>query len=106
MWPAAQTRIICQPRLIRTCWAFTITFLLMSKHIDNLKRLFGKLKARYGADDDYVSQIGQEIDARSEQEAASLADAHAHPQAQGQPVPALHSVKAGHAAPQSQPIRR
>jgi hypothetical protein len=34
----------------------------MIRHVDNLKRLFGKLQARYGSDDPLVLQVKDELD--------------------------------------------
>ena len=34
----------------------------MSKHIGNMKRLYTKLLARYGADDDLVLQVSTELE--------------------------------------------
>ena len=34
----------------------------MSRQLENLKRVFGKLQSRYGADDEIVSQFKQEVD--------------------------------------------
>ena len=36
----------------------------MSRHLDNLKRLFGKLQVRYGDHDEMVLQVKQELDFR------------------------------------------
>ena len=40
----------------------------MSRQLENLKRLFGKLQSRYGADDALVSQLKQEVDSRESAE--------------------------------------
>lgn len=34
----------------------------MSRQLENLKRVFGKLRCRYGADDEIVSQFKQEVE--------------------------------------------
>ena len=34
----------------------------MSRQLENLKRVFGKLKNRYGADDEIVSQFKREVE--------------------------------------------
>lgn len=36
----------------------------MSRHLDNMKRLYQKLQLRYGADDALVLQVKQELEAR------------------------------------------
>jgi hypothetical protein len=36
----------------------------MSRQLENLKRVFGKLQSRYGADDALVSQFRQEVQSR------------------------------------------
>ena len=36
----------------------------MSRHLDNLKRLFGKLQVRYGDHDEMVLQVKHELDSR------------------------------------------
>lgn len=36
----------------------------MSRQLDNLKRLFGEMRGRYGEDDPIVSQFKQEMQAR------------------------------------------
>ena len=33
----------------------------MSRQLENLKRVFGKLRSRYGEDDEIVSQFKQEV---------------------------------------------
>ena len=40
----------------------------MSRQLENLKRVFGKLQSRYGADDALVSQFKQEVDSRESTE--------------------------------------
>jgi hypothetical protein len=40
----------------------------MSRQLENLKRMFGKLQSRYGADDALVSQFKQEVDSRESAE--------------------------------------
>ena len=34
----------------------------MSRQLENLRRVFGKLRCRYGADDEIVSQFKQEVE--------------------------------------------
>ena len=34
----------------------------MSRQLENLKRVFGKLRSRYGEDDEIVSQFKQEVE--------------------------------------------
>ena len=34
----------------------------MSRQLENLKRMFGKLRSRYGDDDEIVSQFKQEVE--------------------------------------------
>lgn len=36
----------------------------MSRHLENLQRMFGKLQSRYGAEDALVSQFKQEVESR------------------------------------------
>ncbi|MDO9400498.1 MAG: hypothetical protein Q7T46_03400 [Polaromonas sp.] len=36
----------------------------MSRHLDNLKRVFQKLQVRYGEDDPMVLQVKQELESR------------------------------------------
>jgi hypothetical protein len=40
----------------------------MSRHLENLQRMFGKLQNRYGADDAIVSQFKQEVESRESAE--------------------------------------
>jgi hypothetical protein len=40
----------------------------MSRQLENLKRVFGKLQSRYGADDALVSQFKEEVDSRESSE--------------------------------------
>ena len=40
----------------------------MSRQLENLKRVFGKLQSRYGADDAIVSQFKQELESRESAE--------------------------------------
>lgn len=40
----------------------------MSRQLENLKRVFGKLQSRYGADDAIVSQFRQEVEFRESAE--------------------------------------
>jgi hypothetical protein len=40
----------------------------MSRQLENLKRVFGKLQSRYGADDALVSQFKQEVETRESTE--------------------------------------
>ena len=40
----------------------------MSRQLENLKRVFGKLQSRYGADDALVSQFKQEVESRESAE--------------------------------------
>jgi hypothetical protein len=51
----------------------------MSRQLENLKRLFGKLQSRYGADDALVSQFRQEVEFREKVESdfQQLTAAHA-----------------------------
>jgi hypothetical protein len=42
----------------------------MSRQLENLKRVFGKLQSRYGADDALVSQFRQEVEFRESTESA------------------------------------
>ena len=37
----------------------------MSRHLDNLKRLFQKLQVRYGADSEMVLEVKKELDRKS-----------------------------------------
>ena len=36
----------------------------MSRQLENLKRIFGKLQSRYGAEDALVSQLKHEVESR------------------------------------------
>ena len=40
----------------------------MSRHLDNLKRLFQKLQLRYGADSEIVLEVKKELDSREAME--------------------------------------
>lgn len=40
----------------------------MSRQLENLKRIFGKLQSRYGADDAIVTQFKQEVESRESAE--------------------------------------
>lgn len=45
----------------------------MSRHLDNLNRLFQKLKVRYGEDDAIVLQVKQDLESRLAIESMYLA---------------------------------
>lgn len=40
----------------------------MSRHLENLQRMLGKLQSRYGADDAIVSQFKEEVDSCESEE--------------------------------------
>ena len=40
----------------------------MSRQLENLRRVFGKLQSRYGTDDEIVSQFKQEVESRESDE--------------------------------------
>lgn len=40
----------------------------MSRQLENLKRVFGKLQSRYGSEDPLVSQFAQEVQSRESAE--------------------------------------
>ena len=42
----------------------------MSRQLENLRRVFGKLRSRYGEDDEIVSQFKQEVESLESAESA------------------------------------
>ena len=42
----------------------------MSRQLENLRRVFGKLRSRYGEDDEIVSQFKQELESLESAESA------------------------------------